>query len=102
MLRLCLPDLDKGLEAYQRGDREYFAVPDEDASTLGGKFIMQILWYGYSRVMFTHEFIEELSLKAGFSRVHRCGFRETRSPWGEIVDLDNREKESLFIEAVKD
>src|SRR6188508_2830023 len=30
-LRLALPDLIKGVRAYERGDREYFHVPDEDA-----------------------------------------------------------------------
>src|SRR5687768_4313423 len=62
VLRLCVPDLDKAIAAYQRGDREYFLVPDDDAHTLGGKFVTQILWYSHSRVMFTPEFIEELLL----------------------------------------
>src|SRR5688500_9612990 len=36
-LRLCLPDLDKGIQAYLRGDRSYFQVPDEDFESLGAK-----------------------------------------------------------------
>src|SRR6266849_5224847 len=35
VLRLCLPDLEKGLQAYLRRDRDYFPVPDEDAASLG-------------------------------------------------------------------
>src|ERR1043165_4255644 len=31
VLRLGLPDLDRGIAAYQRGDHGYFLVPDEDA-----------------------------------------------------------------------
>src|SRR5688500_17915585 len=59
VLRLVLPDLDKGIEAYHRKDREYFHVPDEDAKSLGAKFVTQMIWYGYSRSLFTHDFIEE-------------------------------------------
>ena len=101
VLRLCVPDLDKAIAAYQRGNRDYFLVPDEDAHTLAGKFITHILWYSYSRVMFTHDFIEELLLKAGFTRVNHCAFKSTSSSWPGITQLDSREHESLFVEAVK-
>src|SRR5205823_8128518 len=56
VLRLILPDLEKGIRAYQRGDRAYFLVPDADYRSLGGKFIAHVLWYGHSRVLFTHDF----------------------------------------------
>jgi predicted SAM-dependent methyltransferase len=101
VLRLVLPDLDKGIAAYQRRDAEYFKIPDEDARSLGAKFVTQMVWYGYSRSLFTYEFIEEQLQKAGFSRVANCGFKRTMSPYPEIVELDNRERESLFVEAVK-
>jgi SAM-dependent methyltransferase len=101
ILRLALPDLLKGVEAYRRGDRDYFLVPDEDAERLGAKLIVQLIWYGYSRTIFVPEFIEEMLQKAGFARVEHCGFRQTTGPFPEIVDLDNREAESLFVEAYK-
>jgi predicted SAM-dependent methyltransferase len=101
VLRLALPDLMKGVEAAVRGDREYFKIPDGDALDVRSKLVVQLIWYGYSRTLFTHEFIEEQLRKAGFERVDRCAFRETRSRFREIIDLDNRENESLFVEAVK-
>ena len=101
VLRLSLPDLDKGIDAYHRKDSSYFKVPDEEAKSVGAKFVTQMVWYGYSRSLFTHEFIEEQLEKAGFSRVEHCTFRQTASPYPEIVMLDNRERESLFVEAVK-
>lgn len=101
VLRLALPDLDKGIVAYQRGDRDYFLIPDEDAKSIGAKFITQMLWYGYSKLLFTPGFIEEMLVKAGFASVAHCAFKQTASAWPEIVDLDNRESESLFVEAVK-
>jgi predicted SAM-dependent methyltransferase len=100
-LRLALPDLDRGIQAYLDGDAGYFHIPDEDAHTLGGKLAVQMSWYGYSRSLFTVDFIEELLGKAEFSSVVRCAYQETASPFPEIIELDNRERESLFVEAVK-
>jgi len=99
VLRLCLPDLLKGVRAYERGDRDYFLVPDADAKSLGAKLVTQLIWYGYSRTLFTHEFIEEMLGKAGFPRVARAAYRQTSSPYPGIVELDNREPESLYVEA---
>ena len=101
VLRVTLPDLEKGLDAYRRGDRDYFLVPDEEWEDLGSKLIVQLVWYGYSRTLFVRGFVEELLLKAGFSDVRHVGYRETASTYPEIIDLDNRERESLFVEASK-
>jgi SAM-dependent methyltransferase len=101
VLRLSLPDLDKGISAYLRRDTDYFLVPDEDVASYGGKFIVHMLWYGYRVPMFTRDFAEELLGKAGFSQVRHCGYQATASPYQDIVALDNRERESLFVEAVK-
>lgn len=99
-LRLVLPDLMKGVDAYRRGDAAYFLVPDEDARTIGAKFVTHVLWYGYSRTVFVYDFVEELLLRAGFSAVHEVAFRETTTGRDGILELDNREAESLFVEAI--
>lgn len=101
VLRLGLPDLDRGIQAYLRRDPDYFLVPDDVVQSYGGRFVVHMLWYGYSVTLFTADFIEELLLQAGFRRVENCAFRETRSCHPDIVELDNREQESLFVEAVK-
>jgi predicted SAM-dependent methyltransferase len=100
-LRLVLPDRDKGIQAYLRNDRDYFLIPDEEIESIGGKFIVQLLWYGHSRTLFTYDFVEELLFKAGFDRVSRCRYKETGSAHPDIVELDRREQESLFVEAIK-
>ena len=101
VLRLGLPDIRRGIAAYARGDAEYFKVPEDEVKTLGGRFIVHMLWYGYSRTLFTADFARELLEKAGFERSQECGFRRTESRFPEIVELDNREEESFFVEAVK-
>lgn len=100
-LRLGLPDLDKSIRAYLNKDSDYFLIPDEDAQSMGSKLVVQAIWYGYARTPFTHDFIEELLLKAGFARVERCDYHQTASSFSEITELDNRELESLFVEAFK-
>lgn len=100
VLRLGLPDLDLAIDAYHRGDAAYFCVPDEDACTVGGKFVTQMVWYGSTRTLMTFDFVQEMLKRAGFGNVQHCAFRRTRSAHADIVSLDNRERESFFVEAV--
>jgi SAM-dependent methyltransferase len=101
VLRLGLPDLERAIDAYERGDRGYFLIPDEEWLDTGSKLVVQLVWYGYSRTFFVRGFVEELLGKAGFAEVEHVAYRETASPYPEIVELDNRERESLFAEARK-
>ncbi len=96
-----LPDLDRGSAAYQRGDRDFFLIPDDEVKSVDAKFIVQMLWYGYTKPLFTHDFIIEMLEKAGFAKVERCSHKVTRSAWPGITDLDNREAESLLVDATK-
>jgi predicted SAM-dependent methyltransferase len=100
-LRLALPDLDKAIRAYLEGDAGYFYVSDRDAVSLGAKLVTQIIWYGSVRTPVNFEFMREWLAQSGFRDIRRCGFRSTASPHAELATLDNRERESLFIEAVK-
>jgi SAM-dependent methyltransferase len=101
VLRLGLPDLDKAIRAYIAGDHGYFHVPDGDGRAIGTKLVTQIIWYGSVRTPFTFDCIEELLVREGFHQVHRCEFGQTESAYPEIVQLDNRPRESLLVEAVK-
>jgi len=99
VLRLGLPDLDLAIAAYQRGDAAHFCVPDHDAQVLGAKLVTYLIWYGSTRTPFNVDFAREALARAGFRDVRRRAFRETASRHAEIVALDNRERESLFVEA---
>lgn len=100
VLRLGLPDLDRAIDAARRGDAAYFHVPDRDAASIGAKLVTQIIWYGSVRTPFTFDFARELLERAGFGEIARCGFRETRHGDAALVALDNRERESLYVEAL--
>jgi SAM-dependent methyltransferase len=100
-LRLALPDLRRGIDAYLAGDGDYFKVGSEEVSSLGGRFIVQMLWYGYSRTLFTPDFALELLQRAGFAEPRECAFGVSASGIAEIAALDNREDESFFVEGRK-
>jgi len=99
VLRLGLPDMDRAIAAYQRGDAAYFFVPDHHAQAIGAKLVTQLIWYGSTRTPMTWDYVREVLERAGFRDVQRCAFRQTRSGHPDIVSLDNRERESLFVEA---
>jgi SAM-dependent methyltransferase len=101
VLRLGLPDLERGVAAYERGHRDYFLVPDDEWRDIGSKLIVQLIWYGYSRTPFVRGFVDELLRKAGFGEIEHVGYRRTASAFPELTELDNREPESLFVEATK-
>jgi predicted SAM-dependent methyltransferase len=101
ILRLGLPDLDKAIRAYLAEDHGYFYVPDADAERIGTKLVTQMIWYGSVRTPFTFDCIEEWLIREGYRNVRRCDFKQTKSPYPEIVELDNRPRESLFVEAAK-
>jgi SAM-dependent methyltransferase len=101
VLRLGLPDLERAIDAWRRRDARYFYIPDAEVCSLGGKLVVQAIWYGSVRTPFTWDFVEELMMKAAFSTIRRCGYRQTTTMWPDIVALDNRERESLYVEAIR-
>lgn len=98
VLRLVLPDLRRAIDAYLAEDEQYFHLVAKDSTTPGGRLITQMLWYGYSRSLFTADFSAELLQKAGFVDVVLCEAHQTASEFPGIVELDNREAESLYVE----
>lgn len=97
-LRLGLPDMDRAIQAYLRGDVDYFLIRDEDIRSLAGKMIIQLTWYGQSRCQFTADFMQELLERNQYREVRVCGFQKTSSPYPGIIELDDRQLESFFIE----
>jgi len=103
VLRLCLPDLDKVIDAYKNGWRESFCWC-LDWKTISGNFITQITDYNFTLTPLTYEFTEELLKKAGFKNVHRVAYCQTSSKYSDIVELEklhDRSDESFYVEAFK-
>jgi hypothetical protein len=49
--------------------------------------------------LFTEEFAVDLLDRPGFSDARPCEYQRTASAYPEIVSLDDRPRESLFVEA---
>jgi SAM-dependent methyltransferase len=99
VLRIGVPDLDRAIAAYVAGEREYFDVPDADAACIGAKLVVATVGYGAVRTPFTFDFAAELLDRAGFRDVVRCELGRTTSTFEDIVALDDRKRETLFVEA---
>ncbi len=100
VLRLALPDLRRSIAAFQEGRQDFFKIEQDAASCLDGRFIRHTLWHGYTRTLFTPAFARELMEGAGFADIQACNYRQTRSNFEEIVELDNRADESFFVEGI--
>ena len=99
VLRLCLPDFDKAIAAYQSGQTEHQWC--WDWTSRSGNFISQIIDCNSTRTPLTAEWTEELLMYSGFREVRDVAFTETASPHEEITALDNRPHESFYVEAFK-
>ena len=99
-LRISVPDILAAIRAYDIDDTDHFHIADEHEKTVEGKFCMYVTQAGSTRSVFTAPWLEELCARAGWARIRRVGFCATTSPYPDIVALDSRPAESLFVEAV--
>ena len=76
-------------------------LPDEVVKSIEGKSVVQLARDGYSRPMVAADFVEELLIRACYSPSGTAVTKETGSPFGGIIDLDNWGRESLVVEATK-
>jgi SAM-dependent methyltransferase len=100
---LAWPELAPALAELRRvlkpGGVLRLALPDRDARSLGAQLVTQIIWYGSVRTPFTFDFAEEWLRGAGFGAIERSSFGCSRL--AGLAALDNRRRETLFIEARK-
>jgi predicted SAM-dependent methyltransferase len=99
LIRLCVPDFDRALDAYRRQEDAWrwcwlWDSPD-------GNFLTQLLNHGYARSLFTKEFATELLRRSGFSSVSLAAFGRSASGFSDWPDQGHRAQECLFIEARK-
>lgn len=93
VLRISIPDLEYAISLYGKGEKDrmlaaYFFVDDDDS------------YYARHKYMYDYSMLSEILSKIGFKDVKRCSFQQGDVP--DLLELDNREEESLFVEAVKE
>jgi ubiquinone/menaquinone biosynthesis C-methylase UbiE len=100
VLRISVPDAELAVHRFLDG-WDQFPISEEIERTKPGRFLRYLLWHGDARSAFTFESLTDALNRAGFQNVRRCQFRQTYSEYPEMVDLDTRAGESLFVEAIK-
>jgi SAM-dependent methyltransferase len=92
MLRVCVPDLEYALSLYASGEKEkmlenYFFIDDDESH------------YARHKYMYDFDMLQDILRNIGFEKITRCGFQTGTVP--DIVTLDNRPEDTLFVEAQK-
>jgi SAM-dependent methyltransferase len=100
VLRISVPDAELAVHRFLAG-WDQFPISEEIERTESGRFLRYLLWHGDARSAFTFDSLADALNRAGLQNVRLCKFRQTYSEHTEIVDLDTREGESLFVEAIK-
>jgi SAM-dependent methyltransferase len=89
ILRILVPDLDRAITAYQKGDASYFPISDELEPDLSGKLARYMFWHGDTHCMFNWQSLISLLERNGFDSMYVDTFGN--------CELDSREKESLVV-----
>lgn len=92
VIRICVPDLAYAISLYQAGDKEimlkdYFFVEDKES------------YFARHKYMYDLELLSSILQKALFSKVRQWPCQQGMTP--DLNLLDNRSKETLYVEAVK-
>ena len=98
IIRISLPDIERGFEEYKKGNIKFFPNGEED---INDRFSARLTWYSTSKSLLTKGAIKLKLNKAGFQLIRRVDFKKTTSICPESVELDTREHEFYFIEATK-
>ena len=100
--RFVMHDARGLARAYVEEDMSYFRTAEQIAPTLNESVNHLFRFNDFHQFLYDYETFERLLKQAGFSRVLRCGFRE--SEVRELVlDMDHpsREVMSMYIEAIR-
>ena len=90
VIRLCVPDLEKAVQFYLRGERDRFLSYFFSDATGQRR---------QHRFMYDFELLYEALSSTGFVDVIKCEFQTGRTP--DLLELDNRSDETLYVEAVR-
>jgi len=104
-LPLVTPDLRKAIEAYVRGDVQWFNDFPDRRRSLGGRFNNYLLCGDQHKLMFDATFLEEILRDIGFVQVsetvpHRSDIFEP-ARLAEFEHETPAEHQSLFVECFK-
>lgn len=98
VLRISLPNITKGFEMYMSKNIDWFPNGEDD---LHDRFCAWLTWYSTSKSLLTFEALKSKLLLSGFEDVSLVDFKISFYGDEKILELDTRQYECYFTEAVK-
>ena len=98
VVRISLPDIVSGFDAYKNNNINFFPNSEDD---LDKRFSAWLTWYSQSASLLTDKALQYKLQDSGFSSVSKTEFKQTAYSDKKIYELDTREYEFYFVEAVK-
>ena len=98
VVRISLPDIVSGFDAYKNNNINFFPNSEDD---LDKRFSAWLTWYSQSASLLTDKALQYKLQDSGFSSVSKTEFKQTAYSNEKIYELDTREYEFYFVEAVK-
>lgn len=91
-LRVLVPDVVAGFDAYKRLDRAWFPISAEECPSISEAFSRWLTWYGTNCTAFTPSYLYERAGCGGWIRM-----RDDAVLPPAALELDDREGESLVV-----
>ena len=93
MIRVCVPDLEKFVQLYLRGERIRFL------SVFFSELRNVDECYGRHRFMYDYNLLCDVMEKTEFKKITRCEYRKGTTPDLDILDVQS--EMTLYVEATK-
>jgi SAM-dependent methyltransferase len=98
VVRISLPDIVSGFEAYKNNNISFFPNSEDD---LDKRFSAWLTWYSQSASLLTDKALQYKLQDSKFKSVSKTEFKQTAYSNEKIYELDTREHEFYFVEAIK-
>lgn len=98
VVRISLPNILAGFNAYTNNDIDFFPNSEDN---LDRRFSAWLTWYSTSKTLLTEKALEYKLNDSGFKNISHVKFKETVYSNSKIYELDTREHEFYFMEAMK-
>jgi len=98
VVRISLPDIVSGFDAYKNNNINFFPNSEDD---LDKRFSAWLTWYSQSVSLLTSKALQYKLQAVGFNELAETQFKQTKYSNEKIYELDTREHEFYFVEAMK-
>ena len=98
ILRISLPDIISGFDAYKNNNMNFFPNSEDN---LDRRFSSWLTWYSTSVSLLTEKALEYKLSDSGFKNITKTQYKQTTFSNNKSYELDTREHEFYFVEAMK-